>query len=141
MIPLKLALLIPAAFNFPVESKLFDSDVILVPNPTYPIHAFGFIISGATIQHLPMQGGDDFFTVLDQAVATSHPKPKALVLNYPGNPTAEVVNVEFYKEIVAYAKKHEIAALELIEDGNYAPTAKQISARAGVGIRSFFRQF
>ena len=83
-------------------------DVILVPNPTYPIHAFGFIISGATIRHLPIEEGCDFFEVLDQAVTHSHPKPKALVLNYPGNPTAQVVDLDFYKEAVAYAKKHDI---------------------------------
>ncbi|MDC0147717.1 LL-diaminopimelate aminotransferase [Alphaproteobacteria bacterium] len=86
-------------------------DVILVPNPTYPIHAFGFIISGATIQHLPMEEGGDFFEVLDHAVSNSHPKPKALVLNYPGNPTAEVVDLAFYEEVVRYAKKHEIMLL------------------------------
>ena len=86
-------------------------DVILVPNPTYPIHAFGFIISGATIQHLPMEEGRDFFEVLDHAVSNSHPKPKALVLNYPGNPTAEVVDLAFYEEVVRYAKKHEIMLL------------------------------
>lgn len=86
-------------------------DVILVPNPTYPIHAFGFIISGATIRHLPNNPGTDFFEVLDQAVVHSHPKPKALVLNYPGNPTADVVDLDFYKEVVAYAKKHDIILL------------------------------
>ena len=86
-------------------------DVILVPNPTYPIHAFGFIISGATIQHLPIEEGSDFFEVLDHAVSNSHPKPKALVLNYPGNPTAEVVDLAFYEEVVRYAKKHDIMLL------------------------------
>ncbi len=116
-------------------------DVILVPNPTYPIHAFGFIISGATIQHLPMQEGDDFFTVLDQAVATSHPKPKALVLNYPGNPTAEVVDVEFYKEIVAYAKKHEIMLLSdlayaeiYFDEDNPPPSILQVEGAKDIAV-------
>jgi len=86
-------------------------DVILVPNPTYPIHAFGFIISGATIQHLPLSDDSDFFEVLDHAVAHSHPKPKALVLNYPGNPTAQVVDLAFYERVVAYAKEHDIIVL------------------------------
>ena len=85
-------------------------DVILVPNPTYPIHAFGFIISGATINHLPNHPGTDFFKVLDDAVSTAT-LPKALVLNYPGNPTAEMKDLDFYKEVVAYAKKHEIILL------------------------------
>jgi len=116
-------------------------DVILVPNPTYPIHAFGFIISGATIQHLPMQESDDFFTVLDQAVATSHPKPKALVLNYPGNPTAEVVDVEFYKEIVAYAKKHEIMLLSdlayaeiYFDEDNPPPSILQVEGAKDIAV-------
>ena len=86
-------------------------DVILVPNPTYPIHAFGFIISGATIRHLPTTGEEDFFDVLDHAVAHSHPKPKALVLNFPSNPTAQVVDLNFYKEVVRYAKQHDIIVL------------------------------
>ena len=86
-------------------------DVILVPNPTYPIHAFGFIISGATIQHLPIEEDTDFFEVLDHAVAHSHPKPKALVLNYPGNPSAQLVDLAFYERIVAFAKQHDIIVL------------------------------
>lgn len=86
-------------------------DVILVPNPTYPIHAFGFIISGASIRHLPIIKPEEIFEVLDNAVIHTHPKPKAIVINYPSNPTAEVVDVDFYKEIVAYARKHEIFVL------------------------------
>ncbi len=86
-------------------------DVILVPNPTYPIHAFGFIISGASIRHLPILKPEDFFKVLDNAVVHTHPKPKAVVINYPSNPTAEVADLDFYREIVAYARKHEIYIL------------------------------
>ena len=102
-------------------------DVILVPNPTYPIHAFGFIISGATIRHLPLEDCGDFFAVLDRAVANTHPTPKALVLNFPANPTAEVVDLAFYKEAVAYAKKHDIILLsdlaysEIYFDDNAPP--------------------
>ncbi|MDA8654490.1 LL-diaminopimelate aminotransferase [Alphaproteobacteria bacterium] len=86
-------------------------DVILVPNPTYPIHAFGFIISGATIRHLPVSDDSNFMDVLDRAVSNTHPKPKALVLSYPSNPTSAVVGLDFYKEVVAYAKKHDIYIL------------------------------
>ncbi|MBE8191546.1 MAG: LL-diaminopimelate aminotransferase [Alphaproteobacteria bacterium] len=86
-------------------------DVFLVPNPTYPIHPFGFIISGATIRHLPLSDDTDFMEVLDKAVAHSHPKPKALVLNFPANPTAQIVDLSFYKEVVRYAKKHDIILL------------------------------
>ena len=98
------------------QAMVNPGDVILVPNPTYPIHAFGFIISGATIQHLPilpdtMSTPDGFFEVLDQNVRNSVPLPKALVLNFPGNPTAEVVDLDFYKEVVSYCKNNDILIL------------------------------
>lgn len=98
------------------QAMVNPGDVILVPNPTYPIHAFGFIISGATIQHLPilpdtMSTPDGFFEVLDHNVRNSVPLPKALVLNFPGNPTAEVVDLDFYKEVVSYCKKNDILIL------------------------------
>lgn len=86
-------------------------DVILVPNPSYPIHHFGFIIAGATIRHLPASINHDFMDVLSRAAKHSVPKPTALVINYPSNPTAEVVDLDFYKEIVAFCKKHEIYIL------------------------------
>jgi alanine-synthesizing transaminase len=116
-------------------------DVILVPNPTYPIHAFGFIISGATIRHLPNETDTDFFEVLDQAVVHSHPKPKALVLNYPGNPTAQVVDLDFYKKVVAYAKKHDIILLSdlayaeiYFDDDNPPPSILQIEGAKDVAV-------
>ena len=116
-------------------------DVILVPNPTYPIHAFGFIISGATIRHLPLEEGNDFFAVLDRAVANSHPTPKALVLNFPANPTAEVVDLAFYKEAVAYAKKHDIILLSdlayseiYFDDNAPPPSILQIDGAKDVAV-------
>ena len=83
-------------------------DVMLVPNPSYPIHQFGFIIAGAALRHMPLNPGQDFMTQLDKAVRHSVPKPLALVLNYPNNPTAEVVDLEFYREVVEYCRKHEV---------------------------------
>ncbi len=76
-------------------------DVILVPNPTYPIHEFGFIMSGGVIRHLPARTDSQFMTSLDKAVRHSVPKPSALVLNYPANPTAVVADLDFYREVVA----------------------------------------
>jgi alanine-synthesizing transaminase len=86
-------------------------DVILVPNPTYPIHEFGFIMSGGVIRHLPASTDSQFMTSLDKAMRHSVPKPSALVLNYPANPTAQVASLDFYREIVGFAKKHDLIVL------------------------------
>ncbi|WP_350334459.1 LL-diaminopimelate aminotransferase [Coralliovum pocilloporae] len=86
-------------------------DVVLVPNPTYPIHAFGFIISGGVIRSIPAEPDDGFFEALDRAVRHSIPKPVAVILNYPSNPTAYVADRDFYKRVVAFAKQHDIFVL------------------------------
>ena len=86
-------------------------DVVLVPNPAYPIHAFGFILAGAAIRHVPATTPEDYLRNLDRAVRHSVPSPSALVVNYPSNPTAQVVGRDFYREVVAFAKKHEIWVL------------------------------
>ena len=92
-------------------------DIILVPNPSYPIHPYGFILAGAAIRHIPVGDGSDFFTYLSRAVRHSVPKPLALVLNYPSNPTAQVVDLDFYKEVVAFCRRHGIY---IISDIAYA---------------------
>ena len=86
-------------------------DVILAPNPSYPIHAYGFIIAGASIRHVPMTPETDLLRELAHAVQHSVPTPTAMVLNFPSNPTALTVDLDFYKEVVAFAKKHEIFIL------------------------------
>jgi alanine-synthesizing transaminase len=86
-------------------------DVVLVPNPAYPIHAFGFMIAGAAIRHIPATSPEEYLSSLSRAARHSVPSPLALVVNYPSNPTAQVVDLEFYKEIVRFAKKHEIWVL------------------------------
>ena len=86
-------------------------DVILVPNPTYPIHEFGFIMSGGVIRHLPARTDSQFLSSLDRAVRHSVPKPSVLVLNYPANPTAEIASLDFYREVVDFAKKHDLIVL------------------------------
>lgn len=83
-------------------------DTILVPNPSYPIHQFGFIIAGAAVRSIPATPDDDMLRALDRAVRHSVPKPTALIVNFPSNPTAYLADLEFYKEIVAFARKHEI---------------------------------
>ncbi len=86
-------------------------DVVLVPNPSYPIHAYGFIIAGGTLRHIPVGPEFDLMAEIDRAVRFSVPSPLALVLNFPSNPTAQVVDLDFYREIVAYCRKHEIYVL------------------------------
>jgi alanine-synthesizing transaminase len=83
-------------------------DTILVPNPSYPIHQFGFIIAGAAVRSVPAEPGDDMLRALDRAVRHSVPKPTALIVNFPSNPTAYLADIAFYREIVSFARKHEI---------------------------------
>jgi alanine-synthesizing transaminase len=83
-------------------------DTILVPNPSYPIHQFGFIIAGAGVRSLPATPDDEMLRALDRAVRHSVPKPTALIVNFPSNPTAHMADLDFYREIVAFARRHEI---------------------------------
>ncbi len=82
-------------------------DTILVPNPSYPIHQFGFIIAGAAVRSIPAEPGDAMLTAIERAVRHSVPKPTALVVNFPSNPTALVAELAFYRELVALARRHE----------------------------------
>jgi alanine-synthesizing transaminase len=115
-------------------------DVILVPNPTYPIHEFGFIMSGGVIRHLPARTDSQFMTSLDKAVRHSVPKPSALVLNYPANPTAVVADRDFYKEIVIFAKKHELIVLsdlayaEIYFEGEPPPSILELPGAMDIAV-------
>ncbi|MGI4954498.1 MAG: LL-diaminopimelate aminotransferase [Janthinobacterium lividum] len=86
-------------------------DTILVPNPSYPIHQFGFIIAGASVRSVPATPDGAMLEALDRAVRHSVPKPTALIVNFPSNPTAYLADLHFYKEIVAFCRKHEIYIL------------------------------
>ena len=83
-------------------------DTILVPNPSYPIHQFGFIIAGASVRSVPATPDEEMLRALDRAVRHSVPKPTALIVNFPSNPTAELADLDFYREIVPFARRHEI---------------------------------
>ena len=83
-------------------------DTILVPNPSYPIHQFGFIIAGASVRSLPATPDDTMLEALDRAVRHSVPKPTALIVNFPSNPTAYCAELDFYREVVAFCRKHDI---------------------------------
>jgi alanine-synthesizing transaminase len=107
-------------------------DTILVPNPSYPIHPFGFIIAGASVRNIPVSPDETFFAALDRAVRHSVPKPTAVVINFPNNPTAEVVDLDFYEQIVDYCIYHNIYVLsdlayaEVYFDDNPPPSILQI---------------
>ncbi len=115
-------------------------DLILVPNPTYPIHEFGFIISGASIRHIPASVDHEFLVAVDKAVRNSVPKPIALVLNYPSNPTAIMASLDFYKEAVALAKKHnlivlsDVAYAEIYFDNDPPPSILQVPGAMDVAV-------
>jgi len=83
-------------------------DTILVPNPSYPIHQFGFIIAGASVRSIPATPDDEMLRALDRAVRHSVPKPTALIVNFPSNPTAMLADLDFYRELVAFARQHDI---------------------------------
>lgn len=107
-------------------------DVILVPNPSYPIHQFGFIIAGAAARSIPVKPGPEFMAALDRAVQHSVPKPTAVVLNYPNNPTAELATLDFYEEVVDFCRHHgiwilsDLAYAEIYFDGNPPPSILQL---------------
>ncbi len=86
-------------------------DVVLVPNPSYPIHAFGFLMAGGVIRSVPSEPTPEFFTALERAVIHSIPKPIAVVVCYPANPTAFTASLDFYRDLVQFAKKHDIIIL------------------------------
>ena len=118
-------------------------DSVLVPNPAYPIHPYGFIISGADVRHVPVTGEVDFFEALEKAIRESWPKPKMLVLNYPGNPTAECVELEFFERVVAIAKEHKIwvvqdlAYADIVFDGYKAPSILQVEGADEIAVEFF----
>jgi alanine-synthesizing transaminase len=115
-------------------------DVVLAPNPSYPIHTFGFIIAGATIRSVPTTPDEAYWRALDRAMAFTVPRPSILVVNYPSNPTAESVDLAFYERLVAWAKENKVWILsdlaysELYYDGNPTPSILQVPGAKDVAV-------
>jgi len=115
-------------------------DVVLAPNPSYPIHTFGFIIAGATIRSVPTTPDENYWRALDRAMAFTVPRPSILVVNYPSNPTAEAVDLAFYERLVAWAKENKVWVLsdlaysELYYDGNPTPSILQVPGAKDVAV-------
>ena len=118
-------------------------DSVLVPNPAYPIHPYGFIIAGADVRHVPVNSEHDFFDSLENAIKESWPRPKMLVLNYPGNPTTECVELEFFERVVAIAREHNIwvvqdlAYADIVFDGYKAPSILQVPGAEDIAVEFF----
>jgi alanine-synthesizing transaminase len=115
-------------------------DVILVPNPSYPIHAFGFLMAGGVIRSVPSEPTPEFFRTLEHAIEHSTPKPIAVVVCYPANPTAYVADLDFYKDLVIFAKKHEIMILsdlayaEVYFENNPPPSVLQVNGAMDIAV-------
>src|SRR5258708_10168495 len=116
-------------------------DVVLVPNPSYPIHAFGFLMAGGVIRSIPADPTPDFFVAMERALIHSIPKPIAVVVCYPSNPTAMVASLDFYKDLVLFAKKHEIFVLSdlaysevYFDDNDPPPSVLQVPGAMDVTV-------
>jgi alanine-synthesizing transaminase len=124
-------------------ATLGPGDVVLVPNPAYPIHPYGVVIAGADIRHVPLTAGTDFFEELQKAIVDCWPKPKMLILNFPGNPTSQCVELDFFEKVVAIAKEHniwvvhDIAYADIVFDGYVAPSILQVPGAKDIAVEFF----
>ena len=124
-------------------ATLDAGDIVLVPNPSYPIHIYGPVIAGADIRHVPMLPGVDFFDELTRAITDSYPRPKMLILNFPSNPTTQCVELGFFERIVALAREHGIyivhdfAYADIVFDGYRAPSIMQVPGAKDVAVEFF----
>lgn len=124
-------------------ATLDRGDIVLVPNPSYPIHIYGPVIAGADIRHVRMTPDVDFFEELERAIRESFPKPKMLIINFPSNPTAMCVELEFFERIVGLARQHELyvvhdlAYADICFDGYRAPSIMQVPGAREVAVEFF----
>lgn len=118
-------------------------DSVLVPDPTYPIHIYGFVIAGANIVHIPLDDSARFFNRLQRAITNAWPKPKAIVLNFPSNPTAQCVDLDFFEKVIKIAKQnhvwviHDLAYADLVFDGYRAPSILQVPGAKDIAVETF----
>jgi len=118
-------------------------DAVLVPNPAYPIHPYGFVIAGADIRHVQLVPGVDFFAELEKGIQDSWPRPKMLILNFPGNPTTQCVDLAFFEKVVAIAREHQIwvvhdfAYADIVFDDYVAPSILQVPGAKDVAVEFY----
>ena len=124
-------------------ATLDTGDIVLVPNPSYPIHIYGPVIAGADIRHVPMHADVDFFESLERAIQDSYPKPKMLIVNFPSNPTTHCVELPFFERLVAIAREHHIyvvhdlAYADIVFDGYRAPSIMQVPGARDIAVEFF----
>jgi len=124
-------------------ATLDRGDIVLVPNPSYPIHIYGPVIAGADIRHVRMTPGVDFFDEIDRAMKESYPKPKMLILNFPSNPTSQCVDLPFFERIIDIARRHDIyvvhdlAYADITFDGYRAPSIMEVPGAKDVAVEFF----
>lgn len=124
-------------------ATLGPGDVVLAPSPTYPIHPYGVVIAGGEVRSIPLTPGRDFFEEMTSAFKQAWPRPKMLIINFPHNPTTRVVDLEFFKKIVDFAREnqllvvHDLAYADLVFDGYKAPSFLQVPGAKEVGVEFF----
>lgn len=124
-------------------ATLEQGDLVLVPNPSYPIHIYGPVIAGADIRHIPMTPAVDFFQEMETAIRNHWPKPKMLILNFPSNPTTQCVELDFFAKVVDMAREygiwvvHDLAYADIVFDGYRAPSIMQVQGAKEIAVEFF----
>ncbi len=124
-------------------ATLDTGDTVLVPNPSYPIHIYGPVISGADIRHVPMAPEGDFFEAVERAFKDTYPKPKMLIVNFPSNPTTQCVDLPFFERLVGLAREHhvyvvhDLAYADIVFDGYQAPSILQAPGARDIAVEFF----
>jgi alanine-synthesizing transaminase len=126
-----------------VLATISHGEVVFVPDPSYPIHTYSVVIAGGDLRIVPIQPKEEFFERLSMAIKTTWPKPKMLIISFPNNPTTEVVEIDFFEKIVAFAKEydlmilHDLAYADIVFDGYQAPSFLQVEGAKDVGVEFF----